>query len=173
VYDLCVRGTDAIGNVGAPACTPLVVYDPSAGFVTGGGWIQSPAGAYTADPSLQGKATFGFVSKYSPGASVPSGNTQFQFHAASMEFRSIAYDWLVVSGARAQYKGTGALNGQAGYSFMLTAIDGQQSGGAGVDRFRLKVWGPNGIAYDNQLNAPDSDDPTTAIGGGSIVIHKQ
>src|SRR5207248_3436906 len=34
----------------------VVVYDPSAGFVTGGGWIASPAGAYAADPTLTGKA---------------------------------------------------------------------------------------------------------------------
>ena len=37
-------GTDTI-----VASTYVVVYDPSAGFVTGGGWINSPAGAYAAD----------------------------------------------------------------------------------------------------------------------------
>jgi len=31
---------------------------PSAGFVTGSGWINSPAGAYVSDPSLTGRATF-------------------------------------------------------------------------------------------------------------------
>src|SRR5947207_13665419 len=30
----------------------VVVYDPSAGFVTGGGWINSPARAYAAAPAL-------------------------------------------------------------------------------------------------------------------------
>ncbi|MBI2784295.1 MAG: tandem-95 repeat protein, partial [Gammaproteobacteria bacterium] len=40
----------------------VVVYDPNAGFVTGGGWINSPVGAYKANPSLTGKANFGFVS---------------------------------------------------------------------------------------------------------------
>jgi hypothetical protein len=89
-----------------------------------------------------------------------------------MTFRSVAYDWLVVSGARAQYKGTGALNGEPGYSFILTATDGDQSGGGGIDRFRLKVWGSNGVIYDNQMNAADSENPTTALGGGSITIHK-
>lgn len=29
----------------SPVCDDLVVYDPAAGFVTGGGWIDSPAGA--------------------------------------------------------------------------------------------------------------------------------
>ncbi|MBL8291279.1 MAG: hypothetical protein JNN08_05560 [Bryobacterales bacterium] len=172
VYDVCVRGTDAAGNTGTPSCTPLVVYDPNAGFVTGGGWIHSPPGAYAADASLQGKATFGFVSEYAPGAHVPTGNTRFQFHAAKMSFRSTAYDWMVVAGARVQYKGTGALNGEAGYWFLLTAIDGERPGGGGTDRFRLKIWSNAGVVYDNQLNAPDSDDPTTVLGGGSITIHK-
>jgi hypothetical protein len=45
IYDLCVRGTDAAGNVGEKECILFVVYDPSGGFVTGGGWIDSPAGA--------------------------------------------------------------------------------------------------------------------------------
>src|SRR2546427_8433734 len=30
----------------------------------------------------------------------------------------------VVAGARAQYKGTGTINGQGSYKFLLTAIDG-------------------------------------------------
>ena len=40
----------------------VVVYDPSGGFVTGGGWIDSLEDAYAADSSLVGKANFGFVS---------------------------------------------------------------------------------------------------------------
>ena len=40
----------------------LVHYDPSSGHVTGGGWINSPPGAYAPNPLLAGKASFGFVS---------------------------------------------------------------------------------------------------------------
>ena len=53
---------------------------------------------------------------------------------------------------------------------MLTAIDGQLSGGGGVDKFRIKIWDKNdedAIVYDNQLNAPDSADPSTALGGAA------
>jgi hypothetical protein len=28
------------------------------------------------------------------------------------------------------------------------------------------------VVYDNQMDAEDDADPTTEIGGGSIVIHK-
>src|SRR3989442_6266592 len=52
-----------------------------------------------------------FRSAYQPGARVPSGNTEFQFHAADFNFHSTSYDWLVVSGPKAQYKGSGTING--------------------------------------------------------------
>ena len=50
----------------------IVVYDPDGGFITGGGWIESPPGAYYDDPLLTGKANFGFVSKYMKKARVPT-----------------------------------------------------------------------------------------------------
>ena len=52
VYEICVRGTDEAGNTGAEECIFLAVYDPDAGFVTGGGWIDSPAGAMAPVPTL-------------------------------------------------------------------------------------------------------------------------
>ena len=79
VFTIFVSVTDA-GEV-ADDEIMAVVYDPSAGFVTGGGWIDSPAGAYVADPSLTGKAIFGFVAKYKKGANVPDGTTQFVFQS--------------------------------------------------------------------------------------------
>ncbi len=98
----------------------VVVYDPSAGFVAGGGWIDSPAGVYTADPPLTGKANFGFVSKYKKGAPVPTGNTEFQFKAGNLNFHSTSYDWLLITGSDyAKFKGTGAINGEGEYKFML------------------------------------------------------
>ena len=172
VLNVCVRAIDVAGNTGLPECLFLAVYDPSGGFVTGGGWINSPAGAYTPNPSLTGKATFGFVSKYQKGANVPTGNTEFQFHVANFNFKSTSYEWLVVSGARAQYKGSGTVNGAGNFSFILTAIDGQVNGGGGVDKFRIKIWDSGGIVYDNQMNAPDTADPATVLAGGSIVVHK-
>jgi hypothetical protein len=150
----------------------VVVYDASAGFVTGGGWINSPAGAYTADPNLTGKANFGFVSKYQKGATVPSGNTEFQFKAGNLNFKSSSYEWLVIAGARSQFKGEGTINDAGNYGFMLTAIDGQINGGGGSDKFRIKIWDGETIVYDNQIGDLDYADPSTLLGGGSIVIHK-
>jgi len=59
------------------------------------------------------------------------------------------------------------------FGFMLTAIDGQANGGGGIDKFRIKIWDAGGvIVYDNQLGLSDDGDPTTILGGGSIVLHK-
>jgi hypothetical protein len=175
VYEICVSGEDAAGNAGTPECLLVAVYDPAGGFVTGGGWIQSPAGAYVPNPSLSGKATFGFVSKYQKGATKPTGNTEFQFKAGNLNFHSDSYEWLVVAGAKAMYKGVGSINNTGNYGFLLSAIDGQIDGGGGIDKFRIKIWDKdNGdaIVYDNQYGSGDNEDPTTAIVGGSIIIHK-
>jgi hypothetical protein len=174
VFTVKVTVTDDDGSSDEAIFQYVVVYDPSAGYVTGGGWINSPSGAYTPDPSLTGKANFGFVSKYQPGASVPTGQTQFKFHVANLNFQSTSYQWLVIAGARAQYKGTGTINGSRNYGFMLTAIDGQLPGGDGVDKFRIKIWdkATGEVIYDNQMGAMDDAEPTTAIAGGNIVIHK-
>jgi alpha-tubulin suppressor-like RCC1 family protein len=154
----------------------VVVYDPTGGFATGGGWIDSPLGAYIRDPLLTSKASFGFVSKYLKGANVPTGNTEFQFKAGDLSFKSTAYQWLVVAGARAQFKGWGTINGQGNYAFILTAIDGQVNGGGGADRFRIKIWdmATDALVYDNQVGTGDEAElgDATVIQGGSIVIHK-
>ena len=81
----------------------------------------------------------------------------------------------MVAGARAQYKGSGTINGAGNYGFMLTAIDGEINGGGGIDRFRIKIWDKNNgdaVVYDNQMGAGIDDNPTTSLAGGSIVIHK-
>jgi sugar lactone lactonase YvrE len=176
VHEVCVRGTDTAGNVGPSECLYLVAYDPSGGFVTGGGWIDSPTGAYSDDLALTGKATFGFVSKYKKGATVPTGETEFQFKAGSLNFHSAVYDWLVVAGARAQYKGVGTINGDGSYKFLLTAYDADVNKTDAIisDRFRIKIWDDEGVIYDNGLGANDFSDnqlDATPLGGGSIVIH--
>jgi len=175
VHNICVDGTDVFDNIGTQECILLAVFDPEGGFVTGGGWIISPVGAYTPGPLLTGKAKFGFVSKYKKGANIPTGVTQFKFKVADLNFHSDNYEWLVIAGARAKYKGTGTINGAGGFGFKLTAIDGQMPGGNGVDKFRIKIWDKitDEIIYDNKLGADDSGDDATELGGGSIVIHNK
>jgi hypothetical protein len=153
----------------------VVVFDPSGGFVTGGGWIDSPAGACNTavcTSATSGKASFGFVSKYHKGASLPSGNTEFHFKAGDLRFSSTSYEWLVVAGMKAKFKGTGTINGGGNYGFLITAIDGKDANGP--DQFRIKIWdvATGAIMYDNKMGSPDDSDDATNIDSGSIVIHK-
>jgi hypothetical protein len=120
------------------------------------------------NPEAVGKANFGFVSKYKKGSTVPEGNTEFQFRAGDLNFNSYLYDWLVIAGSKAKFKGEGTINGDGNYGFMISAIDGDP------DLLRMKIWDKftEEVIYDNQMDAGDDADPVTELGGGSIVIHK-
>jgi hypothetical protein len=164
VYDICVRGTDVLGNIGERECILLAVYDPTEGFVTGGGWIYSDVGAYIPNPNLEGKANFGFVSKYKKGADVPTGSTEFQFHTADLNFHSSSYEWLVVTGSEyAKFKGAGTINGEGDYKFILWAGDGEP------DTFRIRIWEEDEISGDETTIYDNGFDQE--ISGGSIIIH--
>jgi len=140
------------------------------GWIYDGKWNDAPADVTYSyiveyDNCLTGKANFGFVSRYQKGASVPTGNTEFQFHAAGLNFHSDSYEWLVVTGSDyARFKGVGTINGEGEYKFMLWAGDDDP------DTFRIKIWTEDEVTavetviYDNGFDQE--------IGGGSIVIHK-
>jgi hypothetical protein len=164
----CVQGTDAAGNVGDQQCTLLVVYDPTGGFVTGGGAIDSPAGADQVNTGAAGPANFGFNSKYLPGRSIPDGDLQFQFKAGNLTFKSTSMDWLVVTGEpRAQFQGTGTINGATVCKFAVDAWGGSFPSGTGknVDAFGLKIFSCAGGGDRYSLAA-------TPLKQGSIIIHK-
>jgi hypothetical protein len=176
-YTVSMKVSDDDGGTSNTLTVIITVYDPGAGgFVTGGGWINSPTGSYAANPTASGRANFGFNSQYKKGASVPTGETEFQLHFATFNFHSDAYEVLVVSGHKAQYRGTGRVNGVPGHKFVLTAYDGQVTGGGGVDRFRIKITriSDNVVVYDTRMGTSEDMDlaDPLAIGGGSIVIHK-
>ena len=86
--------------------------------------------------------------------------TQFVFHIAGFNFRSTTYDFLLVNqgGNNAQFKGTGTVNGVAGYSFMVWATD------SSPDNFRIKIW-------DSTTGATVYDNGSDGQVQGSIVIH--
>lgn len=112
----------------------------SSGFVTGAGAITSPPGALGADATATGLANFAFTAKYQRGATIPTGATQFRLNNGRFSFASDTFQWLVIGGARAEFKGTGRVNGTGGYGFRVTLVDADLPGGGGTDRFRIKVW---------------------------------
>jgi hypothetical protein len=78
-------------------------------------------------------------------------------------------------GAKAQYKGTGTINGVTGYDFILTATDGEVNGGGGVDKFRIHITdsATGASVYDNVPGLADdlNNANPQVISGGDIVIH--
>ncbi|MEN8131781.1 MAG: FG-GAP repeat protein [Pseudomonadota bacterium] len=177
IYKLCVSGMDAAGNTSDQVCTLLAVYDPNAGFITGSGWIQSPVGAcqFTlACTTLSGHANFGFMANYKK-KEVPTGNTEFQFQTGSFVFNSDTYEWLVISGThKAIFRGSGTINSTGNYGFLLSAIDAEKTQSLDVDTFRIQIWDKSNndtVVYDNEITASETDNPTTTISGGDIVIH--
>jgi hypothetical protein len=133
---------------------------------TGGGWIHSVPGSYGPNPSSAGRGSFGFVAEYKEGSSIPMGSTEFQFHEAGLNFHSLTYEWLVVTGDdTAQYEGVGTVNGSPApngypYHFMVWAGDGEP------DTFRIRIWWE-----ESGQEADLYDSGTMILGGGSIVIH--
>lgn len=178
VYAATVTVTDDDGGSATRELDLMVVYDPSGGFVTGGGWIDSAPGSYAADPSQAGKANFGFVAKYKKNGTVPTGQTEFQFKAGDVNFHIDAYDWLVVVGPIAQFQGYGTVNGSGDYGFQITVHDAKLTPEAGdVDRFRISIWDriTGAMFYDNVPGAPSFiyDANPQELDKGSIVIHTQ
>ena len=153
---------------------PVSVRPPRyAGHVTGGGWIASPEGAFVPEPGLAGKASFSFWSRDGRHTHVPAARTQFKFRAGNMTFRGDACYWLVVEGAMAQFAGSGTVNREEGFTYILTAFDGRKRSGD-PDRYRIEIWETETgqLVYDNGLGEPDTYETATPLGGGSIVIHK-
>jgi DNA-binding beta-propeller fold protein YncE len=174
IYTIVLTVTDKDGGTGTAEYRDVIIYDPSGGFVTGGGWFDSPAGALLADPALSGKSNFGFNFKYKKGATQPSGQLEFQFKQGHLDFHSTSQDWLVVAGAKAQCMGSGMLKkGGDDCGFMLTAVDGELAAD-GVDRLRVQIWDKftGDVIYDSGVVAGTLDLPAP-IADGSIVVHNR
>ena len=162
VYTIRLTVTDDDGGMAISTYQYAVIYDPSGGFVTGGGWFI--------DPATGSKAQFGFNPKYQNDGTL-KGDTEFKLNG--MKFKSTSHDWLVINEAKAMFTGTGTINGSGEYLFVVSVLDGQVTGDA-VDKIRITLWNDltGEMVYDSQPDAPEYADPITQIGGGSIVIHK-
>jgi hypothetical protein len=152
-----------------PMLAPLSL-SPAAITENGSATLSGPF----ADPDVGDTHTVSIVWSDGSSATVPSGKTDFRFVTADLDFHSTAYDWLVVAGMKAKFKGVGTINGAGDYGFMVTASDGNAPGQIDVDRFRIQIWDrATGVkVYDNQLGTDEMTDANDAIEGGAIEIHK-
>lgn len=170
IYTIRLTVTDNHGASGESIFEYVVVHDPDSGFVTGGGWIDSPPGAYTVQEATAGKANFGLVIRHHPSSGTPQGN--LHFHLRPARFSALSFDWLVVTGDTAYAAGDGALNGTAGYQFVLSTVDDRRAGD-GVHRWRLQVWdSDNALIYDNERGRDLYAAPIMLIERGNIHHHR-
>jgi hypothetical protein len=141
--------TDDDGGSDTTTLPELIVHDRAAGPASGTGTISSPAGSYPAEAALAGNAAFSFTAEYRRGADTPTGKAAFDYRAGKLKFRSTGADWLVVTGAKAVYQGSGTVNGTRGYAFRITATDGRP------DTFRIRIWkkSTDQVVYDNLTGA--------------------
>ena len=174
IYTVTVTVTDKDGDSDQSVFQYVIVYEITDKFVTGGPTIRSPIGAYPNDPSLKGKANCGFNIKYDENFNTPYGELEFQFKAADLNFHNSSYEWLVISGPKAVFKGSGTINGAGDYAFITVAIDGDADGGDGIDKFRIVIWDKNTeeIIYDNMPGEPIGGNAASELTGGGISIHK-
>jgi hypothetical protein len=156
IYTVTVTVTDQWGHSDT-GTTTVVVYDAAAGFVTGGGTIQSPAGALRSDPSHSGKGSFQLSVGYPSGAAVPTGSFTYALAGTTFAGETTTFDWLVVSGSTATFAGPVTVGGAAGHRAVVTVTDGVRT-----DTVRLVVTdGSGAVAYDSGTQAVK----------GQLVVH--
>lgn len=156
MYTITAKVADDDGGVSVEQAIDgyVVVYDPDAGFVTGA--------AKLAESSNE---LFHFEERYLQDDIVPTGNTALAVKSTGLDFRSESFDWLVVSGQKATWKGTGTLNGVTGHTFLASAIDGSVEGASTADRFRIQISDPTGVVVFDNGAGPDTADPVATIKG--------
>jgi hypothetical protein len=133
VYTVTAHIVDQSG-ASASVSRRLVVADASGSVVGGSGAFMSPPGARRDAPGAGGLAHLSFMM---PAASAPGW---LDFIAGKLSFRSKDMRLLAEQGTRAQFAGTGTINGRGGYQFAMSVSAGPALGKGEAGRVGLKIW---------------------------------
>jgi hypothetical protein len=168
----------------------VTFYNNTGQFVTGGGWINDPAGGGN------GHGNFGFNARFNK-SNQPQGQMVYVYRGT---YNGVAVDYRIKSNSVTSlgfscWDGTGyatcplgnatfpakaTLEGKStiqinrasdGYllysdgnsTFSATVVDSGQSSGIGSDSYQLTVYDKNGVLYKSV--------PTALLRGGNVVIH--
>jgi len=153
----------------------LVVYDPSLGFTTGGGWFYWPG--------TQDKTNFGYTMKYNKNATNVQGSLLIIRHLADGSIYRIKSNmlgglalspstafpgWASFSG-KCSYSGPDSVDNTGGQQFMVYVTDGNNPGTLS-DTFWFTVLG-RAFTLDNGNKVADSGEIVTLNGGNIVVPH--
>ena len=154
----------------------LVVYDPSLGFTTGGGWFYWPG--------TNDRTTFGYTMKYNKKATNIQGNLILIRHLSDgsiYRLKSNAVDglalgeesgfgWAAFSG-KATYQAPSWLEPEGNYTFTVYVEDHGDPGSS--DRMWVEVRDKDGVVVGALSINPDGSTNAVTLGGGNIVVpHK-
>jgi Big-like domain-containing protein len=153
VYDvvISVGGNNYTGSGGAA----LAVYDPSLGFVTGGGTIVHNGVT----------ASFGFNVKFKNGATQGELLYIECSPTGEVKFKSISMQSISIVGNTGVFIGAATLNGVGKHAFRVTVVDNGEPGRN--DQFGLRVTAPGGAVIPGL-----TFDPITLSGGNIQVPHQ-
>ena len=177
LYIVTLTVSDQSGMSGTSVFQYVVVIDQLAGYETGVGSINTPAGSYTDNPSLAGTAGISqLTAKYGLDGTLGAASNIFKFSysAAGMTFNSSSMKWLVISGNKSWLKGEGwASNVTDPCYFLVSVVDNTTT----VDKVRVKIWNKvsGKVIYDNQkdgtgVSAPDDAQAIQSTTSPSTIV---
>ncbi len=163
----------------------LVVYDPSLGFATGGGWFYWPATESEENNYLGDKTNFGFTLKYNKKGSNPQGNLQLISHQPDgtiYRIRSNALYGLALGEfsengetcgwasfiGESTYLEPGWTEPEDNHEFIVYTEDCNKPG-KGTDQFWIQVLDKDGKVIDVMSMEKNATDHTCDLEGGNLV----
>ncbi|HAE42870.1 MAG TPA: hypothetical protein DCG34_08145, partial [Clostridiales bacterium] len=167
----------------------LVIYDPSLGFTTGGGWFYWPAG--TSNPQLEGaKTNFGFTMKYNRKGTGVQGSFLLITHlpdGSIVRIKSNAIYGLAI--IQKTYPGIASFSGkcvytrvdkygnvlaEAGNQDFTVYVKDMNEPGEDTDMFwfntKLTIASEIPFSLDSNNNNKLDDAEYVMLGGGNIVV---
>jgi hypothetical protein len=164
----------------------LVVYDPSLGYATGGGWFYWPGTANPATGYPGDKTSVAFTMRYNRQGKQVQGNllvirhlpddTVYRLKSNSLEGLSLGRSsnplmgWASITG-KGTYLAPGWLQPEGNYSFILYVEDRNQPG-TGTDRVWLQVKDKQGkVVLALSLPTPATSNNVPILGGNLFVQH--
>ena len=163
----------------------LVVFDPSLGFTTGGGWFHWPG---SEDPSIEypgDRTSWGYTMKYNKKRTRIQGSLLLIRHlpdGSKYRIKSNAlfglaigdedgYGWASFAG-KCTYKDPSMVEPVGNHQF-VTYVEDHGEPGAGVDRFWLQVFDKDDdLIADLSMDETAVSNAETIVGGNIVVPHK-
>jgi len=156
----------------------LVVYDPSLGFATGGGWFYWP--------DTDEKTSFGFTMRYNKRGTKVQGSLLLIRHLADGTIYRIksnalyglalgestdpAFGWASFSG-KATYKEPDWIEPVGNYEF-ITYVEDWNEPGKGYDQFWIETYDKDrNTVLNMSMDLPASENTATLSGGNMAVPH--